>query len=185
MTKSILSKKTEIRDTSLNGKGTFAIEDIKKGEMIYIRGGELMRMEEAYNYKPGECPDGIWPITDEYWLGARNEEDFKEQKVYVNHSCNPNCGMRGDEEHISIGHAKPSSEPGQLRVSFFWKFYSDYNIMAVGEKGEWMLIGSSSPKYLWILSRTPTLPQKQLEYIIALAAQRGYNVNRLIFVKQD
>lgn len=30
MTKSILSKKTEIRDTSLNGKGTFAIEDIKK-----------------------------------------------------------------------------------------------------------------------------------------------------------
>jgi len=96
MTKSILSKKTEIRDTSLNGKGTFAIEDIKKGEMIYIRGGELMRMEEAFNYKPGECPDGIWPITDEYWLGARNEEDFKEQKVFVNHSCNPNCGMRGE-----------------------------------------------------------------------------------------
>ena len=96
-----------------------------------------------------------------------------------------NRGMRGDEEHISIGHAKPSGEPGQLRVSFFWKFYSDYNIMAVGEKGEWMLIGSSSPKYLWILSRTPTLPQKQLEYIIALAAQRGYNVNKLIFVKQD
>jgi apolipoprotein D and lipocalin family protein len=96
-----------------------------------------------------------------------------------------NRGMRGDEEHISIGHAKTTSEPGQLRVSFFWKFYSDYNIMAVGEKGEWMLIGSSSPKYLWILSRTPTLPQKQLEYIIALAAQRGYNVNKLIFVKQD
>ena len=96
-----------------------------------------------------------------------------------------NRGMRGDEEHISIGHAKTTSEPGQLRVSFFWKFYSDYNIMAVGEKGGWMLIGSSSPKYLWILSRTPTLPQKQLEYIIALAAQRGYNVNKLIFVKQD
>jgi lipocalin len=93
--------------------------------------------------------------------------------------------MRGDEEHISIGHAKTTGEPGQLRVSFFWKFYSDYNIMAVGEKGEWMLIGSSSPKYLWILSRTPTLPQRQLEYIIALAAQRGYNVNKLIFVKQD
>ncbi len=110
MTKSILSKKTEIRDTSLNGKGTFAIEDIKKGEMIYIRGGELMRMEEAFNYKPGECPDGIWPITDEYWLGARNEEDFKEQKVYVNHSCNPNCGMRGEITCVAMRDIKAGEE---------------------------------------------------------------------------
>ena len=46
MIKSILSPKTEIREKSLNGKGTFAIQDIKKGEMIYIRGGQLMRMEE-------------------------------------------------------------------------------------------------------------------------------------------
>lgn len=94
--KSILSPKTEIRETSLNGKGTFAKENIKKGEMIYIRGGELLKIEEAYNYQPGECPDGIWPITDEYWLGARTYEDFINQKVYVNHSCNPNCGMRGE-----------------------------------------------------------------------------------------
>lgn len=110
MTKSILSKKTEIRKTSLNGKGTFAIEDIKKGEMIYIRGGELMRMEEAYNYKPGECPDGIWPITDEYWLGAKNEEDFKSQKVYVNHSCNPNCGIKGEITFVAIRDIKVGEE---------------------------------------------------------------------------
>lgn len=35
-----------------------------------------MKMEEAYNYKPGECPDDIWPITEEYWLGARTKKDF-------------------------------------------------------------------------------------------------------------
>gem|GEM_PF-5453421 len=37
MIKSVLSPKTEVRETSLNGKGTFATEDIKKEEMIYIR----------------------------------------------------------------------------------------------------------------------------------------------------
>jgi lipocalin len=96
-----------------------------------------------------------------------------------------NRGLRDNKEHISMGHAKTTRNPGQLRVSFFWKFYSDYNILAIAPNGEWMLIGSSSPKYLWILSRTPTLPQKQLDYIIALAAQRGYNTNKLIFVKQN
>ena len=34
MVKSILSSKTEVREDSLNGKGTFAIKDIKKGEGI-------------------------------------------------------------------------------------------------------------------------------------------------------
>ena len=96
-----------------------------------------------------------------------------------------NHGLRDNKEHISMGHAKTTRNPGQLRVSFFWKFYSDYNILAIAPNGEWMMIGSSSPKYLWILSRTPTLPQKQLDYIIALAAQRGYNTNKLIFVKQN
>lgn len=96
-----------------------------------------------------------------------------------------NKGMRGGEEHISMGHAKPTDEPGRLRVSFFWKFYSDYNILAIAPDGSWMIIGSSSPKYLWILSRTPTLPEKTLEYVVSLAAQRGYNVSKLIFVKQN
>lgn len=110
MIKSILSSKTEIRNTSLNGKGTFAKEDIKKGEMIYIRGGELMKMEEAYNYKPGECPDGIWPITEEYWLGARTKQDFDQQKVYVNHSCEPNCGLRGEITCVAMRDIKKGEE---------------------------------------------------------------------------
>lgn len=110
MHKSILSPKTEIREISLNGRGTFAKEDIKKGEVIYIRGGELMKMEEAYNYRPGECPDGIWPITDEYWLGARTEEEFKFQKVYVNHSCNPNCGLCGEITCVAMRDIKKGEE---------------------------------------------------------------------------
>lgn len=95
-----------------------------------------------------------------------------------------NRGIRDGEEHISIGHAKTTDEPGRLRVSFFWKFYSDYNILATAPDGEWMLIGSKSPKYLWILARKPSLPEPTLRYIVALSAQRGYNVDKLIFVKQ-
>lgn len=96
-----------------------------------------------------------------------------------------NRGWRNNEEHTAIGHAKPSNEPGQLRVSFFWKFYADYNILAIAPNGEWMIVGSRSPKYLWILSRKPTLPEQTLNYIVSLAAQRGYNIEKLIYVKQD
>ncbi len=92
-----------------------------------------------------------------------------------------NEGMRGGKLHRSVGRAKTTSTPGRLRVSFFWIFYSDYNVLEMGEHGEWALIGSRSPQYLWILSRTPTLPDQTVDYIVGQAAKRGYNVDNLIF----
>lgn len=95
-----------------------------------------------------------------------------------------NRGMRGDEVRESVGRAKTTSQPGRLRVSFFWIFYSDYNILDMGERGDWVLIGSRSPRYLWILSRTPTLPDATIDHIIDLAEKRGYNTENLIFDRQ-
>ncbi len=82
------------------------------------------------------------------------------------------------------GKAHTTAQPGQLRVSFFLFFYSDYNIMEVAEDYSWALIGSKSPKYLWILAREPHLDQPTLDYILRLARQRGYPTGELIFVRQ-
>lgn len=92
-----------------------------------------------------------------------------------------NTGMRGDKPHQAIGKAKTTNQPGRLRVSFFWIFYSDYNILEMGANGEWALVGSRSPRYLWILSRTPALPDATINHIIDVAERRGYNTRNLIF----
>lgn len=87
----------------------------------------------------------------------------------------------------SVGKAKqPNSEkaPGKLKVSFFWFFYADYFILELDEKYQWALIGSSSGKYLWILSRTPQLEQQTLDFILEKARERGYDTENLIWVEQ-
>lgn len=91
-----------------------------------------------------------------------------------------NRGVKDGKPTEAIGKAKTTDIPGRLRVSFFLFFYSDYNILAMGQEGDWILIGSSSPKYLWILARTPQLPEYTLKHIIALAKQRGYDTDKLI-----
>ena len=73
------------------------------------------------------------------------------------------------------GKACAGQVPGRLRVSFFWFFYSDYNVME---------LGGGSAKYLWVLSRTPTLPAHTLNRILRLAERRGYRTDRLLFVDQ-
>jgi lipocalin len=86
----------------------------------------------------------------------------------------------------SKGKAKQpnSEEPGKLKVSFFLFFYADYFILELGEEYRWALIGSSSDKYLWILSRTPQLDQDTLDHILGKAKERGYDTSHFIWVPQ-
>jgi lipocalin len=87
----------------------------------------------------------------------------------------------------SVGKAKqpnPEKAPGKLKVSFFWFFYADYFILELDEDYQWALIGSSSDKFLWILSRTPQLEQQTLDHILKKARGRGYDTENLIWVEQ-
>jgi apolipoprotein D and lipocalin family protein len=92
-----------------------------------------------------------------------------------------------DGKHsLAKGKAKlpDKNEPGKLKVSFFLFFYADYFVLELGKNYEWALIGSSSDKYLWILSRTPRLEPSVYENIIQMAKNRGYDTSKLLLVEQ-
>ena len=94
---------------------------------------------------------------------------------------NSGVDSRTGRYRVVEGKAKLSNHPGRLRVSFFLFFYSDYNILALDQNYEWVLVGSKSSKYLWILSRTPKLPETVLREILSIAKERGYDTDRLIW----
>ena len=99
-----------------------------------------------------------------------------------------NTGWKDGEFKLAEGKAKypdPTGEPGALRVSFFWFFYSDYNVMMVDENYQISLVGSKAQKYLWILSRTPVPDPDLLAMVLAEAEQRGYDTSQLIWVDQS
>jgi lipocalin len=47
------------------------------------------------------------------------------------------------------------------------------------------LVGSSSPGYLWILSRTPKISNIVKAAVLDEAKKRGYDISALIWVGQD
>ena len=98
-----------------------------------------------------------------------------------------NSGWRDGKYRVVDGKARqpdPKTDPAHLEVSFFLFFYSDYNIMMLDDNYQVALVGSASPKYLWILSRTPAVDTKVLDAVIAEASSRGYDTSRLICVDQ-
>ncbi|MBS7551970.1 lipocalin family protein, partial [Weissella confusa] len=93
-----------------------------------------------------------------------------------------NTGIKDGRAKDAKGIAKTTDVPGLLRVSFFGPFYSDYRIMMLDKDYQYVLVGSKTDKYLWILSRTPELDDATKSLILAEADRRGYDTNKLIWV---
>jgi len=75
-------------------------------------------------------------------------------------------------------------KPGMLKVAFFLFFYGDYFILELDRDYQWVLAGSSTPEYLWILSRTPRLDPVIYNAIVKKAEARGYDTTKLEMVEQ-
>lgn len=126
MVKSFLSEKVEIRDNSnINKKGIFAKERIKKGEIVCIKGGHILRREEIFS---SSVINSYHPISDEYFLGAISSDEEDNIKILINHSCSPNCGLRGEitfvamrdinvDEEITFDYAFLDNEDYQFQCS--------------------------------------------------------------------
>ena len=124
---------------------------------------------------------------------ARFDHSFERGLTHAkaNYALNPdgtiavtNSGLLDGKRKESVGKAKATDTAGLLRVSFFGPFYSDYRVMMLAEDYSYALVGSKSAKYLWILSRTTSVPDDVLAEILSVAADRGFDVGKLIWVEQ-
>ena len=99
-----------------------------------------------------------------------------------------NSGWKNGKYKVADGKARqpdPKANPAHLEVSFFLFFYSPYNVMMIDEDYQVALVGSGSPNYLWIRSRTPAVDTDVLNAVLEEASDRGYDISKLIWVDQD
>lgn len=97
-----------------------------------------------------------------------------------------NSGIKNGKFKVKKGKARQVSikDPGKLEVSFFLWFYSDYYIMELDKSYNYAVVGSSSDKYLWILSRTPQIEDSLKQSLLTKISERGYDTISLYFVPQ-
>ena len=95
-----------------------------------------------------------------------------------------NSGIKNGKPKTAVGKGKRTDEPGLLRVSFFGPFYADYRVLMIDADYSYALVGSGGADYLWILSRTTSLPDGVKSAILAEATRRGYDTSKLILTKR-
>ena len=79
-----------------------------------------------------------------------------------------------------------SSTDGYLKVSFFGPFYGSYVVFELDrENYSYAFVSGPNTDYLWLLSRAPTVEPEVMKKFIRMSTDRGFDTNRLIYVKQE
>jgi uncharacterized protein len=104
------SRKTEVRQSKIHGRGLFARADIAKGEIVAVKGGhivdrETLRREITPRLGPVEIQ-----IDDHLFIAPVTEEEREGSMLYSNHSCDPNLGMRGEITFVAIRDIRAEEE---------------------------------------------------------------------------
>ncbi|WP_444943282.1 lipocalin family protein [Microbulbifer sp. ZKSA006] len=157
----------------------------------------------------GACtrlPEGVEPVQDfqlQRYLGrwyeiARLDHSFERglTRVTADYSLSPdgsvaviNSGYSKarDAWQIAKGRAEfvGPRDIGHLKVSFLGPFYSSYIVIALSDDYQYAMVSGYDKSYLWILSRTPTMPKGVLAQFLDKAKALGYPVEQLIFPQQE
>lgn len=103
------SQKVEVRESEIAGKGLFAIEDIKKDELISVKTGNIVTLEQLKTLDP-TCLDYFFQIRDGLFISPLTKEEALEFALHINHSCDPNVGSDGDITLIAMKDIKSGEE---------------------------------------------------------------------------
>jgi apolipoprotein D and lipocalin family protein len=94
--------------------------------------------------------------------------------------------LAGDAPRQATGsaYAVEGSGNARLRVSFFWPFHGDYWVLGLDPDYRWAVVGEPRRRWLWVLSRTPSLAPDELERAKAIALAAGYDLAPLRLTRQ-
>ena len=151
-------------------------------------------------------PEGLQPITQfqvDRYLGkwyeiARLDHSFERglSKVTAEYSIMPDGKVqvinRGYDSKRSkwretrgVAHFVGPKDVASLKVTFFWPFAGDYNVIAIDREGyDYAIVTGPSRSYLWILARENKLEPVILEDLLHKAKDWGFEVQDLIFIEQ-
>ena len=69
-------------------------------------------------------------------------------------------------------------------MRFIWPIQADYRIVHVSEDYNQTVIGREARDYVWIMARTPSIPEADYQRLVALVASQGYDTAKLMRVPQ-
>jgi SET domain-containing protein len=118
--------KTEKRINPIQGRGLFSREAISAGEIVAVKGGTIMDSATFARVRDEVSPAEI-QIEEDLYIAPSGTKEVETNILCLNHSCNPNVGVRGQitfvamrdipaGAELTIDYAMIDGDPGERRA---------------------------------------------------------------------
>jgi len=106
---SYLSPKAAVKNSPIHGRGLFATEEFRPGEIVCVKGGYIFNRATLGEITPSLGPAEI-QIADDLFIGPRHTEEREGGMIFSNHSCDPNIGVQGQIVFVAMRQIAPGEE---------------------------------------------------------------------------
>lgn len=109
-------------------------------------------------------------------------------EIKVENECYTNTGAI--KKVSGIARITDPKTQSKLSVSFvdflgIRPFWGDYWVLGIGDQYQYSVVGGRDRNYAWILSRTPTLSQADLDNARSILKKNGYRTDKLKLTPQS
>ena len=94
-------------------------------------------------------------------------------------------GFDGErKEHTPKGFVKNTETNAEWGMQFIWPIKADYRIVYLTEDYSQTVIARNKRDFVWVMARTPTIPEADYDRLTAMIADMGYDIGKLQKVPQ-
>lgn len=121
---------------------------------------------------------GAHNAIESYTRTSENEIDTK-------FSFNKDSFTGPKKEYNPTGFVQDDPSNAEWKMQFLWPFKSEFIIVYVDPAYQYTIIGRTKRDYVWIMAREPKISQRDLERLIQIAVDEGYDRNQIQLVPQQ
>lgn len=88
------------------------------------------------------------------------------------------------QEMKAVGRVVNKKTNAEWAVQFIWPFEAPFLVIGLSPDYQQTVIGYPSRDLVWIMSRTPTMPDADYKRILGELAKQGYDTSRIVRVPQ-
>jgi apolipoprotein D and lipocalin family protein len=113
--------------------------------------------------------------------------DYKQNpdgQITVVQTCHKGSASGAEVIYRAAGHILDPGVNARLKLTFFFLMSREYWVLDYARDYQWAIVGDPTGRFLWLLSKEPTVPETTRADMLQRARALGYDIARLEFPAQ-
>ena len=125
------------------------------------------------------------PFEKRAWNAVERYHDSGNGYIATTFTYNRDSFDGPEKRYNARGFVREGSNGAVWGMQFLWPFRADYRVMHLDEDYGVTIIGREKRDFLWIMARTPTIPETELNRLLEICREAGYDLSELRLVPQQ